>query len=108
MPRGPPRHQHDYQNPYPRGVPPPVQEQSSSSHTPQNHNGKRAYGAAFDPQDYYNYDPNYQHFMMEQEFYAHAALTPYPPPMDDTYYDEASKLNTETPGDYSSAEGSEN
>ena len=46
--------------------------------------------------------------MMEQEFYAHAALTPYPPPMDDTYYDEASKQTIETPWDYSSAEGSDN
>jgi hypothetical protein len=46
--------------------------------------------------------------MMAQEFYAHAALTQYPPPMDHTYYDEAMKQSTENPADYSSAEGSDN
>ena len=45
---------------------------------------------------------------MEQEYYAHAALTQYPPPMDDMYYDEASKQNGKKPGDYSSADGSDN
>ena len=45
---------------------------------------------------------------MEQEFYAIAALTQYPPPMDHTYYDEAAHPNPENPGDYSSADGSDN
>jgi hypothetical protein len=44
---------------------------------------------------------------MEQKYIAHAAMTQYPTPMED-YYDEASKQNFETPGDYSSADGSDN
>jgi hypothetical protein len=66
------------------------------------------YGAAFEPQEYHPYDPNSYHFTMEQEFYANAALTQYPSPMDHTYYDEAAHPNTENPGDYSSADGSDN
>jgi hypothetical protein len=45
---------------------------------------------------------------MDQEYYAHAALIQYPPPMDDTYYDEVFKQTGDNPGDYSSADGSEN
>jgi hypothetical protein len=46
--------------------------------------------------------------MMEQEFFAHPALIPYPPPMDHSYFDEVTKQQAENPADYSSADGSDN
>jgi hypothetical protein len=107
-PRGPPQHHFDHQPSHPRGLPYSHPSHYSSPITPQNSNGKRAYGAAFEPQEYHPYDPNSYHFPMEQEFYANAALTQYPSPMDHTYYDEAAHPNTENPGDYSSADGSDN
>ena len=109
IPRGPPQHHFEQHSSYPRGAPRPTShDQSSSSTTPPTPNGKRAYGAAFEHQEYYPYDPTYSQAMMEQEYYAHAALIPYPPPMDHTYFDEAAKQQPENPADYSSADGSDN
>ena len=45
---------------------------------------------------------------MQQDFIAHAALSQFYPPMDDTYYDEAGKLNHEVPSDYSTTDNSDN
>ena len=95
MPRGYP----------PRPYTPPVNEQQLHTPTPY---GKRAYGVAFEESDPSSYDPTYQEYAMQQDFIAHAALSQFYPPMDDTYYDEAGKLNHEVPSDYSTTDNSDN
>jgi len=92
-PRGPPQHGHDIPRPF---------------LTPPGYNGKRVYAAAFEPHEYYSYDPQYQQYSMDQEFQANAVFVQYPPPMDHTYYNEAASATFDPPGDYSSADGSDN
>jgi hypothetical protein len=66
------------------------------------------YGVAFEQPEHNPFDPAYQQYAMHQEYIAHAALSQFYPPMDDTYYDEAGKLNQDCPSDYSSTDNSDN
>jgi hypothetical protein len=95
----------------PRGYPPRTPNPSNGGppqQTTTNPNGKRAFGAAFEQQELNPHDLAYQQYAMQHEYIAHAALSQFYPPMDDTYYDEAGKLNQDCPSDYSSTDNSDN